>query len=702
MSDAADPTDPLAAARAEAEALASAAEQAQAAAAAALKRLEDAAAAAKADAEKQSQLTVDQATAAGQAAEEAAHAAADEASAAKDQSIQAAAAAADDASAQAHAAADATAAAARDAAEAAAASTTAAATGQATPAPAEQAAPQASAAPAAPQASAAPAAPGPLGPDEVERIRAGYAFDGPALHMGALVNGDPNPDVQVRIPLAMMNRHGLVAGATGTGKTRTLQGLAEQLSASGVSVFAADIKGDLSGMAVPGEGNEKLLKRTAGIGQDWTPDAFPLEYFSLGGVGRGVPIRATIAGFGPILLSKVLGLNDTQESSLGLVFHSADKTGLPLLDLTDLRAVLSFLASDEGKAELKDLGGLSGATVGVILRELITFADQGADVFFGEPEIDTAEFLRSTADGKGVISLLEVPGVQDKPALYSTFLMWLLADLFNDLPEVGDLDKPKLVFFFDEAHLLFKDASKDFLSQITQTVRLIRSKGVGIFFVTQTPKDVPGDVLGQLGSRVQHQLRAFTPDDAKALRATVSTYPNSGYDLEETLTVLGTGEAIITVMNEKGAPSPVAWTRLRAPQGLMSPSPDASIDAAVAASALLPKYGTPVDRESAREMLAARMEAANQAAAAEEDALARAKAEAEYAKQKAAMDKAQAAAQKKADAEYERLLRKTQGTTRRTTSRPQKTVLEEVLGSRATRSILTGVVEGIFGTRRRR
>jgi DNA helicase HerA-like ATPase len=542
----------------------------------------------------------------------------------------------------------------------------------------------------------------PLGADDIDRIRTGYAFEGPALQMGALVNGDPLPDVQVRIPLAMMNRHGLVAGATGTGKTRTLQGLAEQLSAHGVPVFAADIKGDLSGIALPGENSEKLLSRTRGIGQHWTPDAFPLEYFSLGGVGRGVPIRATIAGFGPILLSKVLGLNDTQESSLGLVFHYADEAGLPLLDLTDLRAVLTYLASDDGKAELTELGGLSSATVGVILRELIIFADQGADVFFGEPEIDTAEFLRTTADGRGIISLLEVPGVQDKPALYSTFLMWLLADLFNDLPEVGDLDKPKLVFFFDEAHLLFRDASKDFLAQITQTVRLIRSKGVGIFFVTQTPKDVPGDVLAQLGSRVQHQLRAFTPDDAKALRATVSTFPNSGYDLEETLTVLGTGEAIVTVMNEKGAPSPVAWTRLRAPQGLMSPSPDAMIEAAVAASVLLPKYGTPVNRESAREILAAKMESANAAAAAEEAALEQARAEAEFAKQKAGMDKAQAAARKKADAEYERLLRKTQGATRRTSTRRQKTVLEEVLGSRTTKTILTGVVEGIFGTRRRR
>src|SRR5215218_4801149 len=473
--------------------------------------------------------------------------------------------------------------------------------------------------PAAPAVAPAPTT-GPLDPSHIDTIRSGYAFEGAALEMGALVNGEALPDLPVRIPIAMTNRHGLVAGATGTGKTRTLQVFAEQLSAAGVSVFAADIKGDLSGVATPGEGNEKLLKRTAGIGQDWTPASFPTEYFSLGGVGKGVPIRATISGFGPLLLSKALGLNETQESSLGLVFHYANKSNLALLDLDDLRAVLAYLVSDEGKAELEGLGGLSKATVGVILRELITFADQGADVFFGEPEIDTSEFLRVASDGRGIISLLEVPGVADKPALYSTFLMWLLADLFTDLPEVGDLDKPKLVFFFDEAHLLFKDASKDFLAQITQTVRLIRSKGVGVFFVTQTPKDLPSDVLAQLGSRVQHQLRAFTPDDAKALRATVSTYPNSRYDLEEVLTSLGTGEAIVTVMNERGAPTPVAWTRLRAPQGSMAPSPDADIDAAVAASPLLERYGTALDRESAREVLTAKLEAARATAAAAEAA----------------------------------------------------------------------------------
>lgn len=560
--------------------------------------------------------------------------------------------------------------------------------------------------------AAATAAAGPLTADEVAAIRVGYAFDGAALEMGALVNGEAMPDVPVRIPLAMTNRHGLVAGATGTGKTRTLQVLAEQLAAAGVAVFAADIKGDLSGIATPGEGNEKLRKRTEGIGQAWEAASFPVEFFSLGGIGRGVPIRATIAGFGPLLLSKVLGLNDTQESSLGLVFHYAENAGLALLDLADLRAVLQYLVSDDGKAELEGLGGLSKATVGVILRELVAFAEAGADVFFGEPEIDTAEFLRVASDGRGIVSLLEVPGVADRPALYSTFLMWLLADLFNDLPEVGDLDKPKLVFFFDEAHLLFNDASKDFLQQVVQTVRLIRSKGVGVFFVTQTPKDVPADVLAQLGSRVQHQLRAFTPDDAKALRATVSTYPNSGYDLEEVLTMLGTGEAIVTVMNEKGAPSPVAWTRLRAPQALMSPTSDAAIDAAVAASPLQAKYGAPIDRESAHERLTAKMNAAAAAAEAAENAAAAAKADAEFAKQQAAIEKQRAKEQKAAQAEYDRIMKRTSGTTRSSGSSSRSrsrsgstgggTMLEQVLGSKATRDVLTTVVEGIFGTRRRR
>jgi DNA helicase HerA-like ATPase len=447
-----------------------------------------------------------------------------------------------------------------------------------------------------------PPAEKPVSTGIVETVKAGYAFEGPALVIGALVDGDAVPEAQVRIPLGMLNRHGLVAGATGTGKTKTLQVLAEQLAAQGVPVFAADIKGDLSGIASPGVSNDKLAARCESIGQEWQPVASPTEYFTLGGLGTGVPIRASVDTFGPLLLSKVLGLNETQESSLSLVFHYAREANHPLVDLGDLRSVLIHLTGI-GKADLKKLGGLSASTAGVILRELIAFADQGADVFFGQPEIVTSDFLRTTSDGKGIVSLLEVPSVQDKPALFSTFLMYLLSQLFKELPEVGDTDKPKLVFFFDEAHLLFKDASKDFLEQVAQTVRLIRSKGVGVFFVTQTPKDVPSDVLAQLGSRVQHQLRAHTPDAAKSLKATVSTYPHTTYDLEEVLTQLSIGEAIVTVMNEKGAPSPVAWTRVRAPQGSMEPTPAETIKATVAASPLLAKYGTAVNPPSATETL---------------------------------------------------------------------------------------------------
>ena len=459
------------------------------------------------------------------------------------------------------------------------------------------------------------------GSEIVEIVKAGYAFEGIAIEMGALVDGAAVPEAQVRIPLAMLNRHGLVAGATGTGKTKTLQVLAEQIAANGVPVFAADIKGDLSGIATAGASNDKLLERTKSIGQDWESVATPTEYYALGGVGMGLPVRATIDGFGPTLLSKVLGLNATQESSLGLVFHYARNASLPMIDLNDLRDVLTHLTSDEGKGELKTLGGLSAATVGVILRELIAFADEGADQFFGQPDIVVSDFLRTAPDGRGIVSLLEVPGVQDKPALFSTFLMYLLKQLFTELPEVGDADKPKLVFFFDEAHLLFADASDDFLESITQTVRLIRSKGVGIFFVTQTPKDVPSDVLAQLGSRVQHQLRAHTPDAAKALKATVSTYPNTTYDLEEVLTSLGIGEAIVTVMSDKGAPTPVAWTRLRAPQGSMDPTPSEQIQASVTASPLLAKYGTAVNPQSATEILGAKAAStAGDAATADETA----------------------------------------------------------------------------------
>ncbi|MFJ3787698.1 helicase HerA-like domain-containing protein [Kitasatospora sp. NPDC090091] len=453
------------------------------------------------------------------------------------------------------------------------------------------------------------AGPAPAGlPPQVREIAAGYAFTGPALDLGAvLLDGTAYPDAPVRVPLGVLNRHGLVAGATGTGKTKTLQLIAEQLSAQGVPVFLADVKGDVSGVSAPGAPSERTAARAAEVGQSWAPQGCPGEFYALGGQGEGIPIRATVTSFGPLLLAKVLDLNETQESSLGLVFHYADRNGLELYDLKDLTAVISFLASPEGKEELKGIGGLSAATAGVILRSLTMLENEGAGAFFGEPEFDTTELLRTAPDGRGVVSVLELPAVQDRPRLFSTFLMWLLADLYQELPEVGDLDRPKLVFFFDEAHLLFKGASKAFLEAITQTVRLIRSKGVGIFLVTQTPKDVPADVLAQLGNRVQHALRAFTPDDAKALKATVSTFPRSpAYDLGEVLTTLGTGEAVVTVLSEKGAPTPVAATRLRAPQSLMGPIEPAALRAAVDVSALTARYRDAVDRESAYEKLAAR------------------------------------------------------------------------------------------------
>lgn len=527
-------------------------------------------------------------------------------------------------------------------------------------------------------------------------VAAAYAFDD-ALPLGALVvDGQPVAGAQVALPLRMMNRHGLVAGATGTGKTKTLQGLAEGLSAAGVPVFLADVKGDLSGLAAPGTPDDKLTARTQSIGQAWQPTAFPVELYTLGGLGTGTPIRTTVTDFGPLLLAKVLGLNETQESSLGLVFHWADAQGLALLDLKDLQAVIAHLVSDEGKPELKGIGGLSAATAGVILREIVALQAQGADVFFGEPAFETADLLRVAPDGKGVISALELPAVQDRPALFSTFLMWLLADLFHDLPEVGDVDKPRLVFFFDEAHLLFTGASKDFLTAVTQTVRLIRSKGVGVFFVTQTPKDVPADVLAQLGNRVQHALRAYTPDDAAALRATARTFPTTDYDLEELLTTLATGEAVVTVLSEKGAPTPVAWTRLRAPQSAMAPLDPGAAQARVAASPQQARYGAAVDRESAYELLTAR--------AARVAADAAASTAADHARQEA--EDAAQAAQKEADRrakEVERLEEKARRDAERRTQRTTRTatsVLTSVLRSAGTQ-LGREITRSIFGTRRR-
>ncbi len=440
-----------------------------------------------------------------------------------------------------------------------------------------------------------------------KQIAAGYAVEGQALELGTVViDGATDSSAQIRIPLATVNRHGLVAGATGTGKTKTLQLIAEQLSAAGVPVLMADVKGDLSGLARAGQSTDKITTRAKETGDKWEASAFPVEFLSLGTSGIGVPVRATIASFGPILLSKVLGLNATQESTLGLIFHWAEQQNYELLDLKDLRAVISHLTSDEGKAELKALGGVSATTAGVILRALVNLEAEGANTFFGEPELDPDDLLRKD-QGRGVISLLELGDQAARPVLFSTFLMWVLSHLFKSLPEIGDVDKPKLVFVFDEAHLLFTDASKAFLEQVEQTVKLIRSRGVGVFFCTQLPTDVPNDVLSQLGARIQHALRAFTPEDQKALTKTVRTYPKTDvYDLASALTSLGIGEAVVTVLSERGAPTPVAWTRLRSPRSLMAAIGNDEITAAAKASPLHAKYGDTKDRESAYEKLEAK------------------------------------------------------------------------------------------------
>lgn len=447
------------------------------------------------------------------------------------------------------------------------------------------------------------------GAGAAREIAAGYAVDGQALDLGSVViEGLADPQAPVRIPLSMVNRHGLVAGATGTGKTKTLQVMAEQLSAAGVPVVMADVKGDLSGLARPGEPSDSITARARDTGDGWTPTAYPVEFLSLDASGVGIPVRATISSFGPILLSKVLDLNKTQESTLALIFHWADQQALPLLDLKDLRSVIQFLTSEEGKPALKALGAVSTTTAGVILRALVALEAEGADTFFGEPELEPDDLIRLDASGRGVITLLELGAQAARPVLFSTFLMWVLADLFTSLPEVGDLEKPKLVFVFDEAHLLFADASKAFLAQVEQTVKLIRSKGVGVFFCTQLPTDVPDGVLSQLGARIQHALRAFTPDDEKALRKTVRTYPKTAfYALQSALTSLGTGEAVVSVLSERGTPTPVAWTRMRAPRSLMDTIGTDAIAAAAQASPLQAEYGQTVDRESAYERLAAKL-----------------------------------------------------------------------------------------------
>src|SRR4051812_43576699 len=453
-------------------------------------------------------------------------------------------------------------------------------------------------------------------PEFHDAMAAGYNFPEPTVIVGApMVDDEVAPDLRVKAPLAMLNRHGLIAGATGTGKTKTLQILAGELSDQGVPCFVADIKGDVTGIAVPGDpADPRVTERAQQIGWTYAPNGHPVEFLSLSGQ-LGAQVRATVHSFGPTLLAKVMDLNDTQTAVLSLVFKYCDDNSLPLLDLADLSTTLQWLGSDEGKPALAAYGGMSNGTLGVLLRSIVTLETSGADVFFGEPEFDVNDLMRSTPDGSGIVSVLELRDVIDKPRLFSTFMLWMLAQLYHALPEMGDLPKPKLCFFFDEAHLLFNDASDALMEQVELTVRLIRSKGVGVYFVTQAPTDVPSSVLAQLGNRVQHALRAYTPDDADNLRKTARTFPMSDfYDVEKVIPALGIGEAFVTVLSPRGVPSPLAATRIVPPDSAMAALAPDVFAQLVAAGSLKQKYGTPVDRQSAHEIIAGRLATAQQQA----------------------------------------------------------------------------------------
>ncbi|MFD1769458.1 helicase HerA-like domain-containing protein [Sphingobacterium suaedae] len=438
----------------------------------------------------------------------------------------------------------------------------------------------------------------------IDKISASYSPKGAFIQLGSgILDGEIVTDAKVNLALKMMNRHGLIAGATGTGKTRTLQLIAEQLSDAGVPVFMLDVKGDLSGLAEPGKTNEALIERGNLVGSPFEPAAFPIELFSLSGK-LGAPMRITVEDFGPVLLSRILDLNDTQTGVLAAIFKYAEDQQFPVVDLGDLKKLLSYLTDGPGAAEIKeDYGKISSATAGTILRKIVAVEQQGISHIFGEKEFEIQD-LFNKVDGRGVISLLTISDIQDQPLLYSTFLLSLLAQLFKKLPEAGDLDKPKLVFFFDEAHLLFNGATKAFLSQVEQIVRLIRSKGVGVFFCTQAATDIPESVLGQLGNRIQHALRAFTPNDAENLRKTVKTYPHSVfYEIDKALTSLGTGQALITVLNEKGIPTEVVATHLVPARAIMGPCAAETFAKIVEESEFFEKYQERVERRSAAEII---------------------------------------------------------------------------------------------------
>ncbi len=445
----------------------------------------------------------------------------------------------------------------------------------------------------------------------VEAIKTGYTFKGESVKIGAAVlDGELVPEASIFLPLKTMNRHGLIAGATGTGKTKTLQVISEFLSDNSVPVLVMDIKGDLSGIAAMGAENDKIKDRYQKLGMEYKPALFPAELMTLTGQ-KGVHLRATVSEFGPVLLSKILELNDTQGGVVALIFKYCDDNQLPLLDLKDFIKVLQYIG-DEGKAEIeKTYGKISTSSTGTILRKVIELQQQGADIFFGEKSFEVDDLMRIADDGRGMISVLRVTDLQDKPKLFSTFMLQMLAELYASCPEEGDMDKPKLVMFIDEAHLIFNEASSALLQQIETIIKLIRSKGIGIFFCTQNPMDVPASVLAQLGLKVQHALRAFTAADRKVIKQTSENYPETEYyKTEDLITQLGIGEALVTMLNEKGIPTPLAHTMLCAPRSRMDVLTDAEIDSITGRSKLVTKYNKAIDSESAYEILTAKLQEA--------------------------------------------------------------------------------------------
>ncbi len=497
----------------------------------------------------------------------------------------------------------------------------------------------------------------------ISAINSSYQTDLPHILLGsAVLNGEVIQEAKVNLGLRMMNRHGLVAGATGSGKTRTLQLLAEQLSDAGVPVFLTDVKGDLSGLGNPGVTDTRLQDRAKLLGIEYSPNGFPVEFYSLSGK-KGAQMRATVLEFGPVLLSKIFELNDTQTGVLSILFKYADDKALPMVDLNDLKKVLNYLSEGAGAEEIKEsYGKISSATSSTILRKIVALEQQGVSNIFGETSFDIEDLLQKV-DGKGLISLLNLSDMQNQPVVFSTFLLSLLAELYTKMPEAGDLDKPKLVFFLDEAHLLFNGAPKAFLEQIEQIIRLIRSKGIGIFFCTQMPQDIPPTVLSQLGNRVQHVLRAFTPQDAEGLKQTVKTYPRSEfYEIDRTLTAMGIGQALITVLNEKGIPTEVAVTHLCPPRAFMGPMPEKQYAELLSQSDIHTKYQKAIDPESAYEILNAKIQQVEQA---------------------------------KTEAEQAKAEEKAQNTS--SGGRREKSTLEQVMSSPVAKEVGKQLVRGLFG-----